>query len=145
MSLIKIALSKPANLTTSSKYTVFNGFVYSGLGALLIFWPGVVQTLFGERVFVGDEQGLFRVIGMAVAIIGWYLVFGGRAGSRQATAASVIDRLTIVPLVLVPLAIVGVFPRFFLAIVIADACLAISTWVLLNQGQKTEALSARAA
>jgi hypothetical protein len=44
-----------------------------------------------------------------------------------------------------PLAIVGVFRRFFVAIVLVDACLAISTWVLLNRGEKTEALSARAA
>jgi hypothetical protein len=145
MSPIKIALEKPANLTAASKYTVFNGFVYFGLGVLLILWPGAIQTLLGERPFVGDEQGLMRVIGMAVAIIGYYLVVGGRAGSRQTTAASVIDRLTIVPLVLLPLAIAGVFPRLFVAILVVDTCLATSTWVLLNRVEKTEALSARAA
>jgi hypothetical protein len=145
MSPIKIALEKPLNSTTASKYTVFNGFVYFGLGVLLILWPGAIQTLLGERPFVGDEQGLMRVIGMAVAIIGYYLLVGGRAGSRQTTAASVIDRLTIVPLVLLPLAITGVFPRLLVAIVIVDICLAISTWLLLNRVEKTEALSARAA
>jgi hypothetical protein len=145
MSLIKIALERPTNLTTTSKFTVFNGLVYLGLGLLLIVWPGQIQTLFGERAFVGDEQGLFRLVGMAVAIIGYYLVVGGRTGSRQATAASVIDRLTIVPLVLLPLTIAGVFPHFMLAIVGVDVSLAISTWVLLHQVEKTEALSARAA
>jgi hypothetical protein len=145
MSPIKIALEKPLSSTTASKYTVFNGFVYFGLGVLLILWPGAIQTLLGERPFVGDEEGLMRVIGMAVAIIGYYLVVGGRAGSRQTTAASVIDRLTIVPVVLLPLAIAGVFPRLLVAIVIVDICLAISTWVLLNRVEKTEALSARAA
>lgn len=144
MSPIKIALEKPLNSTTASKYTVFNGFVYFGLGVLLILWPGAIQTPLGERPFVGDEQGLMRVIGMAVAIIGYYLLVGGRAVSRQTTAASVIDRLTIVPLVLVPLAIAGVFPRLLVAIVIVDICLAISTWLLLNRVEKTEALSARA-
>jgi hypothetical protein len=145
MSPIKIALEKPLSSTTASKYTVFNGFVYFGLGVLLILWPGAIQTLLGERPFVGDEEGLMRVIGMAVAIIGYYLVVGGRAGSRQTTAASVIDRLTIVPVVLLPLAIAGVFPRLLVAIVIVDICLAISTWVLLNRVEKTEALSAREA
>ncbi len=145
MSPIKIALEKPANLTTASRYTVFNGFVYFGLGVLLILWPGAVQTLLGERAFVGDEQALFRVLGMTVAIIGYYLLIGGHSGSRQATAGSVIDRLTIVPLVLLPLVIEGVFPRFFVAIVIVDVALAISTWVILNRADETEASSARVA
>jgi len=144
MSPIKIALERPANLTTASKYTLFNGYVYFGLGVLLILWPGAVQTLLGERPFVGDEQGLMRVLGMAVAIIGYYLLVGGHSGSRQATAASVIDRLTIVPLVLLPLVIEGVFPRFFVAICIVDICLAISTWMILNRVEETEAPSTRA-
>lgn len=40
-------------------------------GSLFIFWPGSVQTLFQDPPFVGNEQALFRVIGMAVAVIGW--------------------------------------------------------------------------
>jgi hypothetical protein len=140
MSPIKIALEKPANLSTASKYTVFNGFVYFGLGVLLILWPGAIQTLLGERPFVGDEQGLMRVLGMAAAVIGYYLLVGGHSGSRQATAASVIDRLTLVPLVLIPLSIAGVFPRFLLGFLAVDICLSSSTWVLLNRGEKAEAL-----
>ena len=139
MSLITIALEKPTNLTTASKYTVFNGFMYLGLGVALILWPGAIQTLLRERAFIGDEQGLFRALGMAVALIGYYLVIGGRAGSRQATAASVIDRLTVVPLVLLPLAIAGVFPRFMIAVVIIDFCLATSTWVLLRADRRPPA------
>ena len=100
MSPIKIALEKPAHLTTASKYTVFNGFVSFGLGVLLILWPGSVQTFIGERAYVGDEQSLFRAMGMAVSIIGYYLLVGGHSGSRQTTAASVIRSITIVPLVL---------------------------------------------
>ena len=136
MSPIKIAREKPAHLTTASKYTVFNGFVYFGLGVLLILWPGSVQTLLGERAYVGDEQSLFRAMGMAVSIIGYYLLVGGHSGSRQTTAASVIDRLTIVPLVLLPLVMEGVFPRFFVAVVIVDVSLAISTWVILNRVER---------
>ena len=140
MSLITIALEKSTNLTTASKYTAFNGFVYLGMGVALILWPGAIQTLFRERSFVGDEQGLFRALGMAVALIGYYLVIGGRAGSRQSTAASVIDRLTVVPLVLIPLAIAGVFPHFMIVVVIVDFCLATSTWVLLRAETRPAAL-----
>lgn len=132
MSLISLILEKPPILTTASKYTVFNGFVYVSLGVLLILWPGAIQTVFRERAFVGDEQGLMRVIGFTVLLIGYYLVIGGRAGSRQATAASVLDRITIVPLVLLPLAISGVFPHFLITVVIVDFCLAVSTWRLLR-------------
>jgi len=139
MSILTIAFDKPTNLTPVSKYTVFNGFIYFGLGIALIVWPGAIQTLFRERAFIGDEQGLFRALGMAVAIIGYYLVVGGRAGSRQTAAASVIDRLTIVPLVLLPLAIAGVFPRFLITIVIIDFCLAMSTWVLVRAERKPPA------
>src|SRR5215468_9315805 len=110
MSLIRIALEKPPNLTPASKYTALNGFIYLGLGIGLIIWPGLIQTLFRERAFVGDEQGLMRVIGLVALLVGYYLVIGGRSGSRQATAASVIDRWTVVPLVLLPIAISGVFP-----------------------------------
>jgi len=55
---------------------------------------------------------------MAVAVIGWLYLFGGRSGARQLVAASVFDRLTLVPVVLVPLAIGGVFPHLFLAFAI---------------------------
>ena len=65
-----------------------------------------------DRAFVGDESGLMRAIGMAVVVIGWFYLIGGRSGARQLVAASIFDRLTLVPVVLVPLALAGVFPHF---------------------------------
>ena len=132
MSLISIAFERPPALTRASRYTAFNGLIYLGLGVGLIIWPGLIQTVFRERAFAADEQGLMRVIGMAVLLIGYYLVVGGRSGSRPATAASVIDRWTVVPLVLLPIAASGVFPRFLITVVIVDFCLATSTWMLLR-------------
>ncbi len=43
-----------------------NGFVYLGLGAMFIVWPGAVQTIFQDESFAGREQTLFRVIGLTV-------------------------------------------------------------------------------
>ena len=71
------------------------------------------------------------MIGLTVAVIGWLYFFGGRSGARQFIAASVIDRLIFVPLVLVPLVLAGVFPRLFLTFTIADVLLAIGAWALL--------------
>ena len=85
-----------------------------------------------DRAFVGDEAALIRVMGMTVAVIGWLYVFGGRSGGRQVVAASVVDRLVLVPAVLVPLALAGVFPHLLLAFAILDPLLGIGAWLLLR-------------
>src|SRR5271168_358762 len=133
MVLITDLLDKPGNLSTASKYTVWNGLLYLGTGALFIVWPGVVQTIFMDAAFVGHEGALFRAIGLTLAVIGWLYVFGGRSGARGAVAASVIDRLLFVPVVLVPLVIAGVFPHVLLTLAILDPLLAIGAWVLLGR------------
>jgi hypothetical protein len=51
-------------------------------------------------------------MGMTVMVIGWLYLFGGLSGGRRIVAASVLDRVLLVPLVLVPLAIAGGFSSF---------------------------------
>ena len=92
-----------------------NGLIYLGAGTLVLVWPGMVQTIFRDAPFVGNEAALIRVMGMTVMVIGWLYLFGGLSGGRRIVAASVLDRVVLVPLVLVPLAIAGVFPHFLLA------------------------------
>jgi hypothetical protein len=130
MSFINDLVEKSPNLSTVSKYTTMNGFIYLGAGALLIVWPGVVQTIFMDAAFVGHERALFRVIGMTAAVIGWLYIFGGRTGTREFVAAGVVDRLVLVPGVLVPLAIAGIFPHVLLAFAALDVSLAIGALVL---------------
>jgi hypothetical protein len=86
MALFKDLLDKPPTLSTASKYTATNGVVYLGAEALLLAWPGATQTLFMEPAFVGNEEGLIRMIGITVAVIGWLYLFGGRSGARQFVA-----------------------------------------------------------
>jgi len=133
MSLINELLEKPLTLSTASRYTVMNGFVYLACGALLIAWPGATQTIFMDRAFVGHEEALIRVMGMTVAVIGWLYLFGGRSGARNIVAAGVVDRLTLVPAVLVPLAIAGVFPHLLITFAILDPLLGIGAWVLSDR------------
>lgn len=135
MSLTKDLLYRPPELCAASKYTVINGAIYLGVGVLLIAWPGATQTLLREPDFVGHEQGLIRVIGLTVVVIGWLYLFGGRTGGRQVVAASVIDRLIFVPIVLLPLAFTGVFPHLLVTFTILDVTLAIGAWALF--GRKT--------
>jgi len=131
--LIKDLLEKPSSLSTASRYTVLNGVIYLGAGVLLIAWPGLTQTLLMERAFVGSEQGLIRVIGLTVVVIGWLYLFGGLSGGRQIVAASVIDRLIFVPVVALPLAIAGVFPHLLVLFTLMDMALAVGAWVLFNR------------
>ena len=110
-----------------------NGVVYLGVGALLLAWPGATQTLFMEPAFVENEEGLIGMIGMTVAVIGWLYLFGGRSGSRQFVAASVVDPLVFVPAVLVALAIAGVFPHLLVTFAIFDPLLPIGAWASLGR------------
>jgi hypothetical protein len=137
MSFIGDLLDKPSGLSAASKYTALNGIVYLGAGALFIVWPGVTQTLFADRDFVGNEGALIRVIGLTLVVIGWLYLFGGRSGAPQVVAASVIDRLVFVPLVLVPLVIAGVFPHLFLTLAILDPGMALGAYALIVRKQRS--------
>jgi hypothetical protein len=133
--LVADLLAKPAILSRASSYTVMNGVIYVCAGALLILWPGATQTIFRERAFVGDEAALIRVMGLTVVVIGWLYLFGGRSGARQIVAASVVDRLVLVPAVLLPLVIAGVFPRLLGTFAILDPALAIGAWAISAAGR----------
>jgi len=136
MSLIEDLLKRPFDQAITSRYTAMNGVIYLAAGTLALIWPGVVQTIFRDAAFVGNESALFRVIGMAVMVIGWLYLFGGLSGGRRIVAASVLDRVALVPLVLVPLAIAGVFPHFLLAFAVLDPTLGIGAWLLLSRSDR---------
>jgi hypothetical protein len=133
MSFMSDLLAQPANLSIASKYSVMNGYIYLGFGALLIVWPGAVQTVFMDPPFAGHEGALFRALGLTVAVIGWLYVFGGRSGGRNFGPASVLDRVILVPAVLVPLVIAGIFPHTFGAFAILDPALGLGAWLLHNR------------
>jgi len=136
MSLIADLKDSPPTLATSSKFTSLNGIIYLAAGTLLMIWPGAVQTLLLDPDFVGREAALVRVLGMTVAIIGWFYLFGGRSGGRQVVAASVLNRIILVPLVLVPTAMAGVFPHLLLTFAILDPLLGLVAWYLLAQERR---------
>jgi hypothetical protein len=136
MSFINELLKPSLNVSTVCKYTVLNGIIYFGSGVLLIVWPGATQTIFRDAVFVGHEGALIRVIGLTLVVIGWLYLAGGRTDSQEFSAATVVDRLVFVPVVLVPLAVVGVFPHLLLTLAILDPLLAVGTWVLIGRERR---------
>ncbi len=131
MSLLSDLAEAPAQRSAASRFTSACGLLYMAAGLSMLAWPGQVQVLFGERAFVGSEAALVRVIGMLIAIVGWFYFFGGRTGGRQFVAATVLDRLVLVPLVLVPIALAGVFPKTMLLFAVLDPALALVAWHLL--------------
>ena len=131
MQLIKDLFEKSPKQTVVSRYTAMNGMFYLGAGALLIMWPGATQTLFGDSAFVGREEGLVRILGLMVVITGCLYLLGGRANAPQIIAASIVGRPILVPVVLVPVALAGVFPHLLLTFAVLDFLLSIVAWVLL--------------
>jgi hypothetical protein len=71
-----------------------------------------------------------------VMVIGWLYLFGGLSGGRRIVAASVLDRIVLVPLVLIPLAIAGIFPHLLLAFAVLDPTLGIGAWLLLSRSDR---------
>lgn len=136
MSLISDLRQRPANLSVASRFTSTSGLLYMTVGLMLLAWPDSVQTLFQDPPFVGQERTLARVIGMTVLIIGWFYYFGGRSGGRQFVAATIVDRVVLVPLVLIPVALGGTFPNVMLAFAALDPLLAVVTWRLLSKSEE---------
>lgn len=136
MSLLADLLEAPSNLSSASKFTSVCGVFYMGTGLLVLAWPGAVQTLFLDPAFQGREEALIRVLGMIVAVLGWFYIFGGRSGGRQFVASTVLDRIVLVPLVLIPTAMSGVFPHFMLTFGVLDPVLGLVAWFLLARGRR---------
>jgi hypothetical protein len=133
VSLLATLKESPAPLSQASRFTWMCGAFYMASGALVLAWPGVAQALMGDAEFVGHEAALVRVLGMCVLVIGWLYFFGGRSGGRQFVAATVIDRIVLVPLVLVPTALAGVLPHTLLLFAVIDPALAVIGWLLLSR------------
>jgi len=133
MYLFNSLLEKPSVLSVASRYTAFNGIFYMVSGALVLAWPGAIQTIFRDPGFAGHEEALFRLLGMVLMVVGWLAFFGGRSGAKQIVAASVVDRVTLAPLVLASLAMAGVFTHVMATFAIVDPTLGIGAWLLLGR------------
>jgi hypothetical protein len=92
-----------------SRYTFWNGVMYLALGGALYLAPDVVRQLLFMAPFAGHEEGYMRLLGVAVAIIGWFYVFGARTRADSFALSTVADRMA-VPVLLLPLYFTGQMP-----------------------------------
>jgi hypothetical protein len=136
MSIVTDLLNKPHALPDASKYTVANGVFYILSGVSLLAWPGMIQAIFMDPPFTGHDEPLARLAGLLITTIGWLVLFGGRSGTRQFAAATVVSRILFVPPVLVTLAMTGLYPHILYTFAVLDPALAIGAWILLSRDTK---------
>jgi energy-converting hydrogenase Eha subunit E len=90
----------------------------------------------GEAPFVGHEEGLIRLAGLLVVVIGTFQTISGRADQRSAIATSIVLRCSVVPVALIVLGASGVFPRALYAFAVIDPVLAAGAWGYLSAASR---------
>ncbi|MBS0629138.1 MAG: hypothetical protein JSS30_02795 [Verrucomicrobia bacterium] len=128
MSLLSDLKQKASTLSPASKFISISGIFYMACGLTLLVWPGIIQTVYKDPPFAGHEEALARLVGFLIGIIGWLYFFAGRSNSRQFIAATIVERLIFVPIVLVSTAIAGVIPHTLITFAVVDPILALITW-----------------
>lgn len=103
---VQVMLAPPAEpMTPLARYTQANGLFYLALGLGLYAWPGAMGPI-GAPDLVGQEAGLVQMLGMCVAIVGWFYAIGARTNQDKFGLATVADRL-LVPAFVFPLIALG--------------------------------------
>jgi hypothetical protein len=134
-SWVRLLFSAPPPHTPLTRYTAWNGLVYLLLGATFYAWPGSAQVVLGAPPFEAGEAGLVRALGMAIAIIGYFYVFGARTGQDRFGVATILDRL-LVPVLLVPLVVSGqLAPQIGIPFAVLDPALAVGAWIVYVRSQ----------
>ena len=94
LSYFEQLLQRP-NRTPSrlSRFTEACGYLYMALGFSIFFFPGLQVSAGLIAPFKGQEEALFRLVGLAISFIGYFYVFGGRGQSKTFGLSTVLDRV----------------------------------------------------
>ena len=124
--------------STLSRYIFWNGALYLLLGATLYLVPEIARKLLFMEPFAGREEGYMRLVGVAVAVIGWFYVFGARTRADSFAMSTVGDRIA-VPVLLLPLYFTGQLeagPVFAFALL--DPLLALGAYLIWRRQSETQ-------
>lgn len=119
-----------------ARYTFWNGVMYLVVGGALYLTPDIARKLFFMAPFAGLEEGYMRMLGVTVAIIGWFYVFGARTRADSFALSTVADRIA-VPALLLPLYFTGQMaagPVFAFALL--DPLLALGAYLIWRRQRK---------
>ncbi len=90
-------LAKPVKpLSRLARFTSAQGIFYFVTGLAMMLGP--TELLAGLNGLPADDQGMYRVVGFTLCIIGWFYFIGGRTGATSFGLATVADR-AVVPFV----------------------------------------------
>jgi hypothetical protein len=130
MSFFAAWLHTPPDRSRLSRYTEANGYLYVALGAGLFALPNLPQLLLGMPAWQGYEEGMVRLIGFVLVIIGYFYAFGGRTGATSFGLSTVVDR-ALVPVFLLPLVFSGAVPAVLVApVAILDPLLGLGAYLI---------------
>ena len=126
----------PAAERKLARYTVWNGVLYLVIGLTMAVSPAGLLSMINGRPI--EDQGMVRLLGVLVGVIGWFYVMGGRTGATSFGLATVVDRAAI-PLLLgalvltdqVSLQLVGPFA-------VLDPLLALGAFLLWRSERSAE-------
>ena len=84
--------------TNLIKYIEFNGIIYMVIGLSFFFLSNTLSSLGIIPRFYGKEEGLIRLLGFSILIIGYYYYYGARTHNVSFCLSTVIGRLVLVPI-----------------------------------------------
>lgn len=136
----RLLFSEPPPHTPLTRYTQWNGLLYLLLGATFYGWPGSVQAVLRAAPFQAGEAGLVRALGLTIAVIGYFYVFGARTGQDRFGVATILDRL-LVPALIAPLVVSGELPpQLGVPFAVLDPVLGIGAWLVYARSQRRESV-----
>lgn len=119
--------------TPLARYTKACGLFYGATGLFLYAFPGGLSSAGAADPLQGQEAGLIRVLGMTLAVVGWFYWMGGRTNADSFGLGTVADRL-LVPVFLLPLAATGaVDPGLIVPIAILDPLLGLGALLIWSR------------
>ena len=116
-------------------FTEYCGYFYLLVGVLFLLIPGVPVDLGLIPRFQGQEEGLVRLLGLTIGLIGYFYVFGARTHSDAFGLSTVVDRLLVPFLIGFVVFISDVALMLVLPLAIIDPILALIALLLWKRQQ----------
>lgn len=125
-------------LSRLSRYIVANGVLYGVLGTSMLLLPGDwLATALLLDGWQGQEEGLVRLLGFVLVVVGWFYVMGGRTGASSFALSTVVDR-ALVPLVMAGLWATGqVTAGLVIGVAVLDPLMGLGAYLLWRSERGT--------
>lgn len=138
----RLLFSEPPPHTPLTRYTQWNGLLYLVFGATFYAWPGSAQAVLRAAPFQAGEAGLVRALGLTIAVVGYFYVFGARTGQDRFGVATILDRL-LVPALILPLVVSGeLAPQLGVPFAVLDPLLGIGAWLVYARSHRRQPVPA---